>query len=224
MNDTISSRIRRIITGTAQSIVAKIEGLAPEVILERAIDEVDDAIDAVRAELGKVTAQKHHISKAMSRLNQEHQKLEEQLQVAVSQGRDDLVETALGRQVDIEDQLPTLENQLANQAEQEKELNQSIIGLVAKRNEMEDELFHFRRTQAQSMAAASAANGGSAAGAASERAERAFTRVLQNTTGVRRESLRTANADSARLVELANLSRRAKIEARMKALKGGDNN
>ncbi len=116
MKDSISARIRRIITGTANSIVSRIEGLAPETILEQAIDEVDSAIDEVKAELGLVIAQKHHVSKAMSRLNEENVRLEEQILVAMREGRDDLAETAVGRQVDIEDQLPALENQLAHLA------------------------------------------------------------------------------------------------------------
>lgn len=222
MNDTISARIRRIITGTASSIVSKIEGLAPEAVLEQAIAEVDEAIDEVRTELGRITAQKHHVTKAMARLNQEHAKLDEQIQVAMEKARDELVETALGRQVDIEDQLPTLENQLSSLSAQEAELNQSITGLVAKRNEMEDELFHFR--QSQSQAATAAASVGFGAGSAetkADRADRAFTRIIQETTGVRRDSLKSAKVDSARLVELANLSRRAKIEAKLKDLKDG---
>ena len=37
MKESISSRIRRIIAGTANSIVEKIEGLAPEAVLKEAI-------------------------------------------------------------------------------------------------------------------------------------------------------------------------------------------
>ncbi|MDP0498001.1 MAG: PspA/IM30 family protein, partial [Verrucomicrobiota bacterium JB024] len=130
MNDTISSRIRRIITGTASSIVSKIEGLAPEVVLEQAIAEVDAALDEVKAELGRVTAQKYHVSKAMTKLNEEHSRIEEQTMEAHKQGRKDLVEAAISRQLDIEDQLPALESQLGELGRQEEELNKAIAGLV----------------------------------------------------------------------------------------------
>ena len=56
MKESISSRIRRIIAGTANSIVEKIEGLAPEAVLKEAIREVDSAIDEVRAEMGNTTS------------------------------------------------------------------------------------------------------------------------------------------------------------------------
>lgn len=223
MNDTISSRIRRIITGTASSIVSKIEGLAPEVVLEQAIAEVDGALDEVKAELGRVTAQKYHVSKAMTKLNEEHSRIEEQTTEAHKQGRKDLVEAAISRQLDIEDQLPALESQLGELGRQEEELNKAIAGLVAKRNEMDDELFEFKQAQKEAAAtgatdtpAGTSANGGAAAKA--DRAERAFSRVLQDATGVRRTALKAGSEETAKLVELAHLNKRARIEARMKEL------
>jgi len=223
MNESISARIRRIITGTANSIVSKIEGLAPEVILEQAIDEVDDALDEVRTEVGRITAQKHHVTKTMSRLNDEHTKLEDQMSVAISEGRKDLIESACGRQVDIEDQLPALENQLADLSQKEKQLNEAVAGLIAKRGEMEDELYAYEQEK-KAMAANAAANGeagvagGSDALNKADKAEGAFNRTLQKATGVRRGSLRASHKDSAKLMELAELNRKARIEAKMKAL------
>lgn len=226
MKDTISNRIRRIITGTASSIVSKIEGLAPEVVLEQAVAEVDDALDEVKAELGRTTAQKYHVSKAMTKLNEEHSRIEEQTGEALKQGRKDLVETAISRQIDIEDQLPALENQLSELGRQEAELNQAIAGLVAKRNEMEDELHDFKVSQKEASAAASTTEPGahgsapaSATGKA-DKAERAFTRVIQDATGVRRTAIKAGSDESAKLVELAHLNKKARIEARMKALSG----
>ncbi|MBC2602416.1 PspA/IM30 family protein [Puniceicoccus vermicola] len=225
MKDTISNRIRRIITGTASSIVSKIEGLAPEVVLEQAIAEVDDALDEVKAELGRITAQKYHVSKAMTKLNEEHSRIEEQTEEALKQGRKDLVETAISRQLDIEDQLPALENQLGELGRQEAELNQAIAGLVAKRNEMDDELHDFKVSQKEAASAGQSESGVGASGSGSavtkaDKAERAFTRVLQDATGVRRTAIKANSDESAKLVELAHLNKRARIEARMKALSG----
>lgn len=222
MNDDISARIRRIIAGTANTIVAKIEGLAPEMILEQAIREVDDAVDQVRAELGQATAEQHHVRKAMAKLNEEHSSLEKQVQAALPSGRKDLIEAAVTRQVDIEDQLPALESQLRRSGEQIAELNQAVTGLVAKRNEMEEELFAYRSTRKQAEGAA-AAEGGVPYGSARVKAEKAgsaFARVMQDATGVRSADMRTTIEERAKLVELAQLSRRAKIEAKLKSLEG----
>ncbi len=223
MNDSISNRIRRIITGTASSIVTKIEGIAPEVVLQQAIAEVDGALDEVKAELGRITAQKYHVSKAMTKLNEEHSRIDEQTAEAHKQGRSDLVEAAISRQLDIEDQLPALESQLGELGRQEEEFNKAITGLVAKRNEMDDELYEFKQAQKQAAATGEpTADGGAPApgnaAAKADRAERAFTRVLQDATGVRRGALKASTEESGKLVELAHLNKRARIEARMKAL------
>ncbi len=224
MNDSISNRIRRIITGTASSIVTKIEGLAPEAVLAEAIAEVDSALDEVKAELGRVTAQKYHVTKAMAKLNEEHGRITEHMDTAQKDGRKDLLEAAISRQIDIEDQLPALENQLADLGRQEAELNQAIAGLVAKRNEMDDELFEFKQAQQQAVAGAdtpTAEHGApraNQAAAKADRADRAFTRVLQDATGVRRTAIKANSDEAGKLVELAHLNKRARIEARLKAL------
>lgn len=221
MRDNIASRIGRIITGTANSIVSKIEGLAPEVVLEQAITEVDGVLDEVRAELGNITAQKHHVSKTMARLNHEHAELEEQVVTAYTQGRKDLVESALARQTDIEDQIPALEAQLARLSLQEREHNEATTGLIAKRNEMEDELQEFvesRKQQALTEDGVSVPANPDSALWKAQQAENAFSRVIRRTTGINRSALKSNSRESAKLVELANLSRSAKIEAKMKAL------
>lgn len=221
MRDSIASRIGRIITGTANSIVSKIEGLAPEVVLEQAITQVDGVLDEVRSELGNITAQKHHVSKTMARLNNEHAQLEEQVVTAYTQGRKDLVESALARQTDIEDQIPALEAQLARLSSQEREHNEAATGLIAKRNEMEDELQEFiesRKKHALTEDGTTVPANPDSALWKAEQAENAFSRIIHRTTGINRSALKSNSKESAKLVELANLSRSAKIEAKMKAL------
>lgn len=221
MNERISHRIRRIITGTANSIVSKIEGLAPEVVLEQAINEVDGALDEVRVELGRVTAQRHHVSKAMGKLNAEHSELDESMTVAQAQGRRDLMEAAISRHLDIEDQLAALEAQLGDLGREELDLNKAIAGLVAKRNEMEEDLADFKVAQREA-AALAALKGGERSQVTpqlkADRAGRAFDRVMRTVTGVARDRVQSASAESAKLVELADLSKKARIEARLKAL------
>ncbi len=219
MKESISDRIRRVITGTANSLVSKIEGVAPEIILKEAINEVDDALDEVRAELGKITAQKHHVTKAISKLNNEHSQLEDQIELAHKNGRKDLIEAAFSREVDIEDQIPALENQLSDLSSQEKDLNQAVSGIIAKRNEMEDELFEFMKTQSATKLDSEMNIVGSEESNISKanKAERTFNRVIGDATGVRKSILKTTE-ENAKLVELAHLNRKARIEAKMKTL------
>ena len=229
MKESISSRIRRIIAGTANSIVEKIEGLAPEAVLKEAIREVDSAIDEVRAEMGRVVAQKHNVTKAIGKLNQEHGQISGQLEIAMGEDRKDLLELAVSRQIDIEDQLPALETQLGECSSQISEFEQAVTGLVAKRNEMEDELFDFQEQKAKAASAsgndaATATNSASGESAVhkAEKAERRFSRVLQDSTGVRRSSLQTSAAEASGLLELAQMNRQARIKARLKELEGSE--
>jgi phage shock protein A len=223
MNEKISQRIRRIITGSANSIVTKIEGLAPEIILEQAINEVDGALDEVKVELGRTTAQRHHVSKAMGKLNAEHSQLDESLKIASEDSRRDLQEAGVSRQLDIEDQLSLLESQLGDLGHEETELNKAIAGLVAKRNEMEEDLEDFKVATKEADRLAEQTSGSESGGRVSpqikaDRAERAFDRVLRNTTGVARARVKGASAESEKLVELADLNKKARIEARLKAM------
>ena len=52
MAETLASRVGRLISGTANSLVDAIENAAPEIVMEQALREIDQAIDDVRAELG----------------------------------------------------------------------------------------------------------------------------------------------------------------------------
>ena len=129
----------------------------------------------------------------------------------------------------IEDQLPALETQLGECSSQISEFEQAVTGLVAKRNEMEDELFDFQEQKAKAVsasgndasAATSSATGESAVHKA-EKAERRFSRVLQDSTGVRRSSLQTSAAEASGLLELAQMNRQARIKARLKELEGSE--
>ena len=122
---------------------------------------MDSAIDEVRAEMGRVVAQKHNVTKAIGKLNQEHGQISVQLEIAMGEDRKDLLELAVSRQIDIEDQLPALETQLGECSSQISEFEQAVTGLVAKRNEMEDELFDFQEQKAK----AALASGNDAAAA-----------------------------------------------------------
>lgn len=217
MNDSIASRIGRIIAGTAHSIVSKIEGLSKESVLEQALKELDGALNEVKAELGLVNAQKYQVSKSMTRLNNEHSILDEQVADAYKAGRMDLVESALARQTDIEDQLPALEAQLGRLSEQEKEHSQAITGLVAKRNEIEDELCEAHLASTNHADDELEADGEILRKA--EDTKDTVSRVVNRTSGLKRNgSFGPSDGESAKLVELANLGRKAKIEAKLRVL------
>jgi hypothetical protein len=68
-------------------------------------------IDDVRHELGSSSRANRHLSQQQhASLNGQHAKLAEQIDEAMAQGRDELARAAVARQLDIEAQLPVLEN------------------------------------------------------------------------------------------------------------------
>lgn len=57
MSESLSRRVRRLVSGGFHAMLDGAENLAPEAVLNEHIREVERAIDEVRSELGKVLAQ-----------------------------------------------------------------------------------------------------------------------------------------------------------------------
>ncbi|MFO1451047.1 MAG: PspA/IM30 family protein [Opitutaceae bacterium] len=218
MENRLRDRIARILTSTAHSLVDKIEGLNEEGILEAAIREVDGAIDEVHLAQGEALARKHHVNKAIERLNQEKSRLEMEAETAVHSGRDDLATAGLARVDDIERQLPELENQMLEHKAEVDRLGQSIDGLRARRAQMADDLLSLRRARATAPGGTPLASGRDAERKAA-RAEIAFNDRYAKATGTDRSTLHAREAEQARLLELGQLSRQNRVQSRLEALK-----
>ena len=158
MSETLSRRVGRLVSGGFHALIDAAENLAPEAVMNESIREIERAVDEVRAELGKVLAQKHLAAKKMADESNRHEAIDANLQAAVDAGRDDLAEAGIAEQMDIEARLPILENTIADCAAQEKELEGFIAALQAKKREMQQQLQDWRAAQ-QSMGAGKAAGG-----------------------------------------------------------------
>ena len=221
MADTIATRVGRLISGSVNALIDAVENAAPETVMQQAIREIDAAIDEVRAELGKVLAGKHLAAKRIADENRRHEELTDQIELALKQGREDLAETAVARQFDIEAQLPVLESSIADSVTQQKELEGYIAALGARRREMDTELNQYRAAQRQAAQAAATAGTGAPAGGGAARkvgqAENAFNRVMTRNAGVPGSS--PMGADAAKLAELEELARRNRIQERLAEIK-----
>lgn len=226
MTDSLKTRVGRIIAGGVHALIDTIENQAPEAVMEQSIREADGVIDDVRHELGILSANRHLSQQQHASLNGQHAKLAEQIEEALTQGREDLVRAAVARQLDIEAQLPVLETTLGEQTRQEGELQGYIAALQAKKREMETAVAEFRKSRAAS--AASPAAAGAVPGAASASAERrmekvagAFDRVYERQTGLAGTARGTTLQQAAQLKELDDLARDNKIAERLAKLKAG---
>ena len=227
MKESIANRVGRIISGSMNALLDAVENAAPDIVMEEAIREVDGAIDEVRAELGRVIAGKHLANQRLMDESRKHEELAEKIELAVKEGRDDLAEAAIARQLDIEAQIPVLENTIAEAGNQEKELEGYIVALQAKRREMKEELAQFREAQQESKVAAVAgsstqASVGSGVEGSVRKAESAFDRVMERATGVGSNSM-PDRGDASKLAELDELSRNNRIQERLAAIKNSAN-
>lgn len=223
MSETLTQRVGRLIAGGFHSMVDAVENAAPESVMAQAVREIDAAISDVRADLGTVEAQRHLTAKRLAEESARHETLGEQATLAVEQGREDLAQAALGRQIDIEAQLPVLESRLAALAEDRVRLEGYVTALQAKRREMLDALDDYRRAMEQKASATGTSTGTSRPGeSVNERAERAgaaFDRIFQRQTGI--TGTRGGGTDAAKLAELETLSRDNRVAERLAQLKAG---
>jgi len=223
MKDSLGGRVRRVISGSFNAFVNAVENAAPEVVMEEAIGEVEGVIEDVRAELGKVIANKHLANTRLMQANQKYEDLSGKIELAVNESRDDLAEAAISQQLDIEAQMPILETQITELGSQEKELEGFVAALQGKRREMQEELHLFRQSRQETQGETGGVGASpAAANMAHEnkvsRAESAFERVLGKATGLGT----IASADrktAAKLSELEDLSRKNRIQERLAALK-----
>ncbi|MEM1380353.1 MAG: PspA/IM30 family protein [Pseudomonadota bacterium] len=219
MRAGLVGRVKRLVSGSVNSVVDAVEAAAPETVMKEALREVETAIDEVQHELGRTAADKHHAAKRLAASSEKHNDLAEKIEFAVTEGRDDLAQAAIARQLDLEAQMPVLEGALRDFSEQEAELEAYIAALTARKREMEEDLEQFVVAQRE---AGTSADGAPGAAASPEdratKADRTFNRVLKNASGVAGTS--PADRDTAqKLEELSRIERENRIKERLAKVK-----
>jgi len=218
MREGLVGRVTRLVSGSVNSVVDAVEAAAPETVMREALREVDTALDEVRHELGKTAADKHHAAKRLAASSEKHDELAEKIEFAVGEGRDDLAQAAIARQLDLEAQMPILEGALRDFSAQEAELEAYIAALTARRREMDEDLDQFVQSQKEAQASTSASGGPASPGDKASKADRAFNRVLKNASGIAGTS--PSDRDTAqKLEELSRIERENRIKERLAKVK-----
>ncbi len=222
MKEKITGRVSRIISGGFNALLDAVENTAPEAVMEQALREIDDAIAEVRNELGKEIANKHMANSRLIQVNGKCEDLAEKIELAVEQNRDDLAEIAISQQLDIEAQIPILEIQIADLSSSEKELEGYIAALKGKKGEMKEDLRLFKasRKEAKVSASGKTVNKEGSIENKVSKAESAFGRVLENSTGVTSGSGAADRNTAAAMKELEDMSKKNRIQERLAAIKG----
>jgi phage shock protein A len=169
-------------------IVTAVESLAPEMVMEEAVREVDKAIDDVRAELGQVMTRQYHATRRLAAENKKHEELSENITMALGEKRDDLAEAGVEKILDIEAQIPVLEVAIAETREAQTELEGFVAALRARKREMREELKEFHAAQQEAEGAGGGTGGTGPKGSDPQRrvakATEAFDRVMEMSGGV----------------------------------------
>ena len=153
--------------------------------------------------------------------NRKYDELHDNIRLAVEEGREDLAEAAISKQMDIEAQIPVLETAITDAGNQERELESYVNALGAKKREMHSELEAFRNSQTTvsgSKREGSAAPG-SGADAKVESATAAFDRVMRRASGVPGSVTGGNRKTEAQLAELDELARSNRVKERLAQIK-----
>ena len=205
MSENMTRRVGRLISGSINAVIDAAENVSPVIVMQESIREVDQAITEVRHELGKLEVQKYTVQDRLKNEDNKHQLLQGQIVVALNEKREDLAEVAISKQMDIEAQLPVLKKTLEDAEQQSVEMEGFIAALQAKKREMQEELKRFKTHTQQSSESSTKEQ--------VSRAEEAFNRVMGTDTPLQ------ANQDEAKLAELEALTRKNRIEERIRAMK-----
>src|SRR6266849_5657942 len=162
MTESIASRVTRVISGSVHALLDAVENAAPEATMAQAIREVDQAVEDVRVELGRVEGVKHLTNSILNKLNTQNETLAGQIEIAVAKGDEAIARAGIAKQVDIEDQMPVLQRSLHDAKDRGKDLESYIAALLAKKREMEAALQDFivaRATAPPALTEAKSSNG-----------------------------------------------------------------
>ncbi|NKB60100.1 MAG: PspA/IM30 family protein [Alphaproteobacteria bacterium] len=225
MAENIASRVGRMISGTANMLVDAVENMAPEMVMEEAIREIDRAIDDVRVELGRTLSKQHMATRRLADENRKHDEVSGKVQVALDSGREDLAETAIAQVLDIEAQIPVLEATISDTRDAATELEGYIAALQARKREMKDELAAYHEASAATASPGppgpDGGGGGDPVGTTVRKAEEAFERALEGVGGVSVSGSAPDKVDAAKRAELDDLARKNRIKERLEAFKTG---
>ena len=127
MAETIFARVSRLISATVEDSVDRMEQAGGDAVMREAIREADRAIDQVKVDLEAAMTRRLQAARQQKMLTQRVEELTTKAKFALGEGREDLAEAALSRQVDFEAQAQKLDA-VQNQArEEEQRLNRLFV-------------------------------------------------------------------------------------------------
>ena len=218
MAESIFARVSRLLSATVEDRVDRMEQAGGEAVMREAIREADRAIDEVRAQLETAMARRLNAARQQRLLSERVDELTVKAGFALKEGREDLAEAALSRQVDFEAQAKKLDSVQRQAREEEQRLEDGLTALNARKAQMEEALSAFLISRRE---AALGGDGPTRPGRSAEKkvdaAERAFNRAMAGSDGI---GFARADAQAINgIAEIDGLKRTATVAERLAALK-----
>jgi len=218
MAESIFLRVQRLLSAKVEDTVDKMETAGGEGVMRESIREVDRAIDELRRDHDGAMGRRLQAARQQEMVKTKIAELGDKAAFAVEQGRDDLAEAALSRQVEFEEEIGKLQKVQDSGTEQEQKLDDAITALKTRKSQMQEVLDAFCQSQAD------AAVGGDGAMQLArtidkkvENAEAAFDRAMGGAGGV---NFSRTDADTInKVAELDGLQKSSTVASRLAALK-----
>lgn len=218
MSEPIHLRVKRILAGRIEDVVDTMEHAGGPSVMREAVREVKRAIDDVRTAQVAAASQRLQAIRQQQMAAEHVLKLTDKAKFAVEQGRDDLAEAALARQIDFEGQIPTLKAAEDAAGGEEARLEAFVQALLSRKLEMEQtlEAFEMAQSEAPSVAIGSYGHGAKIEKAVA-RAESAFDRAMDGAGGT--GFTRSQAGVVTKVAELEVMQRQSAVQDRLAALK-----
>ncbi len=218
--DRLGTRVKRLLSANVHALVSSLESRAPQAVAEQYLREFDEVIAQARNDLGKHEAARYQAGKAITRINNEIERLTELTATALAKGDDAAARAGAERQIDLEDQFGALYQTLQESNERAQAAESDLLGLRAKRAEMETALNEMiaARGAAQSTAQPESA-ASSTVGSRAERLENGFNRTMASATGTLGLGTGKSTADPLLLKRLEAIHKAERVNERLARLR-----
>jgi phage shock protein A len=210
--------VSRLLSATVEDAVDRMEQAGGDAMMREAIREADRAIDEVKRQLEATMARRLQAARQQKMLAQRVAELTTKAKFALGEGREDLAEAALSRQVDFEEQAQKLDAIQGQAREEEQRLEDGLTALKARKSQMEEALSAYLMSRRE---AALGGDGPTRPERSAEKkvdaAEQAFDRAMSGAGGV---GFTRGDADTInRVAEIDGMQKSATVAERLAALK-----
>jgi phage shock protein A len=218
MAEQIFQRVRRILNARLEDAVDRMEQSGSDSVMREAIREVGRAIEQVQVDYEAAMSSRLLAVRQQKALREKAIELTAKAKFALAEGREDLAEAALGRQVDFEEQAGKLGAVWTQAGEEEARLSENLAALKTRKQQMEEALDAFLASRRD---AALGGDGPTKPPRCVERrvdrAEKAFERAMSNAGGA--GFTRPDTETISRVAEIDVMQKHALVAARLAALK-----